>query len=133
MALTERRVIRPRLPSVAEVDWHACSFDYDRLSDTLYWDFSGESRAAISVPVDDHLLFSVDPETEEVVGFQVDGFLAAAVYAFPPLLDLADRIGLEAAEVAAIRAKLDPDVRSRSTLRTLFRSLTAAEPFIERA
>lgn len=128
MALTRRRVLQPILPTIADLDLSRSSFDYDRQSDTLYWDFAGEPRTAVSVPVSNHLLYSVDAATEAVVGFQIDGFLAAAVFEFPLFLEIADRIGLHPEEVAAIRAGLDPAVPRGSILQFLFASLAAVAP-----
>ena len=128
MTVSDLRAIHPRMPSIADLDWTKFAFAYDRPSDTFYWDFYGEPRAAVSVPVSDHVLYSVDPETEEVVGYQIDGFLACAVYEMPLFLEIADLIGLEPAEVEAIRAKLKPEARERSAMHALLGSLAAAEP-----
>lgn len=127
MAVTEMRTIHPKMPAYGDLDWRTFRLDYDRLSDTLYLDFYGEPRAAISYPVTDHVLYSVDPETEAVVGYQIDGFLAHVVYTTPVFLDLAEQIGLSPDEVARIRAGIDPDDRTRAAMRSLFGSLAASE------
>ncbi len=106
MAMTEMRRLNPRWPDLGNLDWQASALDFDRDSDTLYWDFYGEPRAAISVPVTDHVLLSVDPGTEEVVGLQLDGFLAHVIYQAPELLELGDLIGLGANEIEEIRRRL---------------------------
>ncbi len=128
MAMTEMRTLRPKMPKLSNLDLTKSRFDFDRLSDTLYWDFYGEPRPAISYPRTDHVLYSVDPETEEVVGFQLDGFLARVVYEVPIFLELADVIGLTPEEVDEIRSKLDPETRARSAMRSLFGGLAADRP-----
>ena len=123
MAMTERRSIQPKLPVFSDLDWRQFRLDFDRLSDTLYWDFYGEPRPAISYPLTDHVLYSVDPETEAVVGLQIDGFLAHVVYVVPAFLELADLIGLTPAEVAEIRAAIDPEARKRAAMRSILSSI----------
>jgi len=119
MALTHPRSLHPKLPDLAALDGSRFALEFDRLSDTLYWDFYGEPRAAIAVPVTDHVLYSVDPETEAVVGFQIEGFLARFVYEAPALLDLADRLGLTPSEVAGVRDRLGPGDRQAAALRAI--------------
>lgn len=127
MAMTTMRTLNPKMPPFASLDWRSFRLDYDRLADTLYLDFYGEPRPAISLPISDHVLYSVDPETEEVVGYQFDGFLAHVVYQTPVFLDLADQIGLTAEEVARVRANIDPDDRARAAMQSVVGSLFAGE------
>lgn len=76
------RTFRPRWPERETVDPERVGFTYDRPSDTLFVDFLGRPRPAVSVPenvglgeVDVYL--RVEPVSEEVVGLQIEGVLAA--------------------------------------------------------
>lgn len=120
MALTQPRSLHPKLPILADLDGSRFALEFDRLSDTLYWDFYGEPRSAIAVPVTDHVLYSVDPETEGVVGLQIEGFLAHFVSEAPVFLDLADQLGLTAEDVETIRGGLGPEERRWAALRAVF-------------
>ena len=116
MAVTEMRRFAVRLPNLMEIDPSGVRLEFDRPSDTLYVDFGGAARPAISVVLGDHLAASVDPETEEVVGLQIDGFLAHAVYEMPALLGVAHLIGLKPKEVERIRERIDPVASKRALL-----------------
>jgi hypothetical protein len=91
-------------------------FDLDRKADFLSIYFYGEPRPSIEYVVDDHILLSLDPKTEEVVGLQLEGFLAHVIYEFPSFLEIADFIGLTDEEVARARKLIDPEARKRLAL-----------------
>jgi hypothetical protein len=128
VAVTEMRTLNPRLPNFRDLDWRRFSLDLDRLSDTLYWDFYGEPRPSVSFPLNDHVLLSVDPESEAVVGFQLDGFLAHLVYEVPAFLELSDLIGLSPDEVRDIRERIEPDQRRRAVMELIFGSIAPHDP-----
>jgi hypothetical protein len=92
------------------------TFDFDRRADILSVYLYGEPRPSIEYVLDDHILLSLDPETEEVVGLQLDGFLAHAIYEFPAFLEIADLIGLTNEEVARVRGRINPEARKRAAL-----------------
>jgi hypothetical protein len=117
-------LIKPKLPTDAGA-WQQSTLEFDRLSDTLYWDFASGQRPSISHPVTDHILCRVDPATEIVVGLQIDGFLKHAVREFPQLLELADLIGLTPDEVARIRSTISPAARQRAVLRSILDVVSA--------
>lgn len=119
MALAEPRSLHPTLPTLTELDGSRFVLEFDRLSDTLYWDFYGKPRPAIAVPVTDNVLYSVDPETESVVGFQIEGFLARFLYEAPAFLDLADQLGLTSEEVEEVRGGLGSEERRWAALRAV--------------
>lgn len=75
MAMTTR-VITPRVPEFDALDGTPIAVDYDALSDTLWVSLTGGSQPAISVYVDDDVIYRVDPVTEAVVGIEVENFLA---------------------------------------------------------
>ncbi|MDP9364691.1 MAG: hypothetical protein M3Q10_10795 [Chloroflexota bacterium] len=123
MAVIENRTLRPRLPDLDKLDWRRFCFEFDRRSDTLYWDFSPDAPPAVSYPVSDHLLYSVDPETEEVVGLQFDGFLAHVVHKVPAFLALADEIGLTEADVAEVRRRSDAERERRASMHSILATI----------
>jgi hypothetical protein len=129
MALTNRhpdvQLFRPRWPDVASLTPDRVRLTYDRPTDTLYVDFSGEAMAAGSVPLDrgdrDYLFLRVAPETEEVVGLQIEHFLSYAILQHPELIDAVDAaslVGIDREEVDQIiqiqpkrrKSKDQPDV-----------------------
>lgn len=85
MAMSGRdplRTFRPRWPERGGVDAERVVFAYDRPSDTLFVNFTGTARPAVSVPTDSDLAevdvyLRVDPTSEEVVGIQIEGVVAA--------------------------------------------------------
>ncbi|MFN8593500.1 MAG: hypothetical protein U0031_18735 [Thermomicrobiales bacterium] len=109
--MTRRRpdiqTFSPRWPDFRLLPPQEMRLTYDRPSDTLFVDFSGEARAAASVPLDrgdrDYLFLRVDPETEAVVGMQIEHFLSYAIARHPEL-----RAALDVAQIGRIdRGELD--------------------------
>lgn len=87
------RTFAPRWPARG-IDLDSAWVDHDRNADELLVYFSGRPVAAVTVPIDDatadHVSLLVDPETEAVVGLQVDAFevhSGAAHSAWAPLAD----------------------------------------------
>jgi hypothetical protein len=79
---------------------------FDRRSDTLLIHLFGRGRESISVPVSDYLYVMVDPKTEVINGFHIEGFLSQAVKDIPDaidLLDYAELRGITPAEVRELR------------------------------
>ena len=72
----------PKWPELNSLPKGAMRFDDDRLSDTLFVNFYGEPRPASSEPIHvgdhDYLYVRVDPLSSEVVGLQIETFLAYA-------------------------------------------------------
>ena len=87
---------------------------YDRSTDTLFVDFSGEARPAASIPLDrgdrDYVYLRVDPETDAVVGLQIEHFLSYAIEQHPELGGALDTMTL----VGINRDDLDRITRGRS-------------------
>jgi hypothetical protein len=90
--------------------WIEISFD--RRSDTLLIHLFGRDRDSISVPIAKYLYLLVDPETKQVIGLHIEGFLAQAVNDVPAaiaLLDFAELRGISPAEVRVLRARSGAD------------------------
>lgn len=102
MAVTKQSTIiqsvRPRWPNVAELREGQVRFTYDRPTDTLFVDFFGGSPAAASIPLDrgdrDYLYLRIDPQTDAVVGLQIEHFLSYAIARHPELLGALEVAGL---------------------------------------
>jgi hypothetical protein len=90
MAGTDMRQPQPRWPDIDRINWQRARFDYHEDSDTLYWDFLSETRSAVSRPYTENIILSVDPRTEDVVGFQFDAFTPRRIDHMPELEPVAD-------------------------------------------
>lgn len=79
---------------------------YDRRSDTLLIYFFGRDRDAISVPIGRAVSVLVAPDSDEVIGLHIVGFLARHVIDVPEavgLLDFADLRGITLADVHSLQ------------------------------
>jgi hypothetical protein len=103
MAMTKRNAIpqafNPTWPELSSLSANHIRFTYDRPTDTLFVDFYGDARPAASVALErgnrDYLFLRVDPETDAVVGLQIEHFLSYAVMQHPELalaLDVASLV-----------------------------------------
>lgn len=102
------------LPEAGKLSTERIRFVYDRFADTLDVDFYGDPRPAVSVAVDhgdrDYLYLRVDPTTREVVGVQIEAFLAYAIKRTPdllPALAVAELHGYNVLEAARIRRRAE--------------------------
>ncbi|MGH2616748.1 MAG: hypothetical protein ACRDJC_16055 [Thermomicrobiales bacterium] len=92
----------PTWPDFASLSINQVRFTYDGPTDTLFVDFFGETRPAASVPLDrgdrDYLYMRVDPETDAIVGLQIEHFRSYAIGQHPDLaeaLDIAQLVGID--------------------------------------
>jgi hypothetical protein len=103
MAMTKRNAIpqacKPTWPEPSSLSANHVRFTYDRPMDTLFVDFYGDARPAASVPLErgdrDYLFLRVDPETDAVVGLQIEHFLSYTIFQHPELalaLDVASLV-----------------------------------------
>ena len=100
------RQIDPKPFRREDIDPAKVVVSYDRRSDTLLIHLFGRGRDTISVPVAKYLYVMVSPDTETIVGFHIEGFLAQAVKDTPEtitLLDYAELRGITPAEVRALQ------------------------------
>ncbi len=86
--------LRPRALSVEAIDFSKVVINFDRDSDTLFVHLVGCGRPSISMVAGDDSYVLVDPDSEEIVGFQIEHVLTSVVKRDSGLLDL-----LDAAEV----------------------------------
>lgn len=129
------RRIRPRPLDLASVDPAEVVIGYDRRSDTLLVHFFGLGHASVSVQVAPYLSLLTDPDTEEIVGLHVEGYLAAAVGDSPEaieLLDHAELRGITREEVGELRRDL-PNPRRGRTARSWWPASSKAHARKQRA
>ncbi|MCA9879078.1 MAG: hypothetical protein KC442_14905 [Thermomicrobiales bacterium] len=96
------RQIQPRPFRWDDVDPGKIAIAYDRPSDTLLIHLFGRGRPAVSVLVDRYLYALADPESDQIVGIHIEGFLAQAVKEHPQeiaVLDHAKLRGITPVEV----------------------------------
>lgn len=124
MAVSERRPapqrFRPWAKPLADLPGNQI-VTYDRWSDTLFVEFYGEGRPAVSVPTAlgdrDFFYLRVDPETEEIVGVQIEAFLGYAVRFDPTLwkgIPVAKLDGLTEIEAAELRRRARATVHGQA-------------------
>ncbi len=106
MAMNESLSVRPRQPDLATIDPRNLGAEYDRESDRLIVQFFGRGRPAVMLHTGGVADYWLDPETHEIIGLQVEGYLTQAVYQLPLLLDLAEFVGLAGDEVTPIRQRI---------------------------
>ena len=101
--------VTPRRPDPATIDVRNVEFAYDRRSDILTLHLFGRGRPAKVLHTGKTIDLRLDPATEIIVGFQIEAFLAQAVYRQPYLLALAEPAGLPRDEIAAIQQRVARD------------------------
>lgn len=100
------RQFRPKPFRWDEVDPETMAISYDRRSDTLLVHLFGRGRPSVSVPIRRYLYAMVDPDSEEIIGIHIEGFLSQAVKEHPQeiaLLDYAELRGITPAEVRELQ------------------------------
>ncbi len=133
MAAMMMRVFSPKPPT--HFDPASVIVRYDDESDTLLIHLHGLGRPAVSVPVVNdrptNEYFRLDPESEAIVGMQIEAFLEETIYQNPIsnaiYLTFAELAGIDAARLAQVREEMarrrsamDAGERKRIALEELF-------------
>lgn len=135
MALSNGYAPRPDHAKLRALDLSRVVISYDRVSDTLMIHLYGRGRPAVSVPspkplARDFVFLRFDPESDELVGIQIEDFLRVYVVDHPraiDLLDQADLRGITHEEIARIRLRIGADERLQSAAtRSLIEELALA-------
>jgi hypothetical protein len=63
------------MPSLDEIDRQMVRIDYDPLDDSLWVGLTSEPRPTYNVSVDEDMMYQVDPDTNEVIGLEIEHFL----------------------------------------------------------
>ena len=118
----------PVWPKPEEIDPHKVVLAYDRDSDMLLVHFDERGPASAVDYVDRLFALLVDVESGDVVGLQVEDFLARAVVEEPrriDVLDIAELRGITPLEVAALRNTMAVEPRKRAAVASLLADLAA--------
>jgi len=102
------RRFRPKPTEASKVDPTKVVVSYDRPSDTLMIHLFGRQRDSVSVQAARNIYVLADPDTEEVVGVHVEGFLARMVRDAPEAIDIlehAELRGITPMEVRSLRSE----------------------------
>lgn len=126
MAMNEPLPANSKLPDIASLDLSEVVYDYDRLGDTLIVHLFGRGHPAVVLHSGGHVDLLLDPATEDVIGFQIEGYLSHAVRQDPRYLGLADLAGIEAAEIERIRQAIAPDRRRQAGIALLEQLVVAS-------
>lgn len=90
-----------------DLDVAVVELDYNEYSDSLYLYVLPGDQPLVSVPSNEGCFsLLVDPDSEEVQGFQIDGYLQDAIVQMPQLLELAEIAGVEQARIEAARQRV---------------------------
>jgi len=107
MAQTEL-ALPPRLPLRWGPNGPATTkYDYDEESDCLFVWFVPSPRPAYNDPIDDYMSFRVDMTTGEVVGIEIERFVAKAIEQDPMLLAVARFVGVQSKRIQALIKQQD--------------------------
>lgn len=105
MAVNDDTTMTPNIPDVAALDLTRAEFCYDHEADTLIVHLYGRDREAEIVPGDGWVDLRVDPETYDLVGLQIEGYLSDAIYEAPRLIGLAMFAGISSTEIETLQKR----------------------------
>jgi hypothetical protein len=103
------RQMQPKPFHWEAVDPEKVVIRYDRPSDTLLVHLFGAGRPSVSVPIDRYFYVMVAPDTEEIIGIHIEGFLGQAVKEQPQrieILDYAELRGMTPGEVRELQREV---------------------------
>jgi hypothetical protein len=115
--------------AVAAVNDHPrdVASSYDRDSDTMMVHFFGAPRSAVSISIDDlddALYVRLDRAADEVVGLQIEGFMAQFMISHPDLADILS--------VARLRGIIRGEAVAAALAREQAPQVAAVTHFLER-
>jgi hypothetical protein len=96
------------------IDWDKVAFSYDADADISALHLFGRRHPSAVFHTGGGTDLLIDPETEIIVGYQIEGFLTDAVYRDPTLLAYAEFADIPSEAVAEVRARI-----ARESMRTL--------------
>ncbi len=111
MATIEPHPVQPK--RVDQAQWRDVGFDFDDVSDTFTLSMFGLRHPSKVLHTVDFFDLLIDPATETIVGYQIEGFLTYVVYDQPWLLAYAEPAGIPQERVAAARDRIMRDHRQR--------------------
>ena len=111
MAKIEPHLVQPK--RVDQAQWRDIGFDYDDVSDTFTLYLFGLRHPSKVLHTPKFFDLLVDPVSEAIVGYQIEGFLTYVIYDQPWLLAYAEVAGIPQERVAAARTRIMRDYRER--------------------
>ena len=111
MAKIEPHPVQPK--RVDRAQWRDVGFDYDDVSDTFTLYLFGLQHPSKVLHTPDFYDLLIDPATETIVGYQIEGFLTYVVYDQPWLLTYAEVAGIPQERVVAVRDRIMANHRQR--------------------
>lgn len=111
MVAIEPIPVSPRDADPQTIDWEQAAFTYDGDADIFALHFFGPQHPSVVFYTGNGIEMLIDPETEIIVGYQVEGYLARAVYQNPALLSYAEAAGMSPEVVAEARGRIARDAR----------------------
>ena len=109
MVTLEPIPVSPNPPDRETIDWDSAAFTYDADADILALLFFGRQHPSVVFHTGKGADLLIDPETEMLVGYQIEGYLTAAVFRDPTLLAYAEYAGIPTDLVAEIRGRIARD------------------------
>ena len=122
-AAPTEQVATPEL-RVEDIDLSRVVVSYDRESDTLMLHLRGRGQPGISVVADDGFYVRLDRDRKQILGFQIEGFLARVARERPELLDaldVAELRGISFKEVARLRREIGTVQRKQAAVGEVIR------------
>lgn len=99
--------VEPKRADPETIDWARTVFEYDLDTDTLALHLFGPPRPAKVLHTRGLADLLIDPTTQLIVGYQIEGYLTHAVHRDPSLLTYAEYAGIAPAVVAAVRQRIE--------------------------
>ncbi len=111
MAKIEPHPVQPK--RVDRGQWRDVGFDYDDVSDTFTLYLFGLRHPSKVLHTPGFFDLLIDPATETIVGYQIEGFLTHVVYDQPWLLAYAEVASIPQERVAVARNRIMHNHRER--------------------
>ncbi len=83
MAAQNFLTFQPLIPRLEDVDINTVEFRYTKGTDTAFVHWFSRERHAVILDIDDYISVRIDPATHEMVGIQIEAFMASFVIEHP--------------------------------------------------
>lgn len=96
---------------------------YNEVADELVVFLPPNVEHSVALDTSDNVYLLLDPESEDVVGFQFDNFLSEVVLARPQLLTLASLAGIDPLAIERARERIGDERARRAAIESVLRDL----------